>query len=71
MGRLFLFGRLRSSAASGRSNRTQANNTALTVPSPLVGEGQGGGCHTGIPSVVRRPPCTITKQHLLLGYPSP
>nr|AWL93511.1 hypothetical protein CIT37_16110 [Bradyrhizobium ottawaense] len=25
-----------------------ARSKALSVPSPLVGEGQGGGCHTGI-----------------------
>jgi len=43
----------------------------LSVPSPLVGEGQGGGCHTGTLSIVRRPLCITRTEHLLLGYPPP
>ncbi|QAU44339.1 hypothetical protein XH91_02510 [Bradyrhizobium guangzhouense] len=31
-----------------------SDSRALSAPSPLVGEGQGGGCHTGILSVAPR-----------------
>ncbi|QHP66828.1 hypothetical protein EI171_04950 [Bradyrhizobium sp. LCT2] len=33
----------------------ERQSSALPVPSPPVGEGQGGGCHTGTLSIYRSP----------------
>ncbi|TFV74623.1 hypothetical protein E4K64_17430 [Bradyrhizobium frederickii] len=51
---------LRSKSAASR---------ALSVPSPLVGEGQGGGCHTGILSAAHRPGCVVKRSAPLPGLP--
>ncbi|MHC2582134.1 hypothetical protein ACVI1J_005693 [Bradyrhizobium diazoefficiens] len=68
MGRLFSFG---FEISECEVESSSATNSALSVPSPLVGEGQGGGCHTGILSVAPRPRCIVKNGYLFLGYPPP
>ncbi|GMP08749.1 hypothetical protein TM239_52780 [Bradyrhizobium sp. TM239] len=68
MGRLFCFG---FEISERKLESSLASYGALSVPSPLAGEGQGEGCHTGILSVARLPRRIINNQHLFLGYPPP